>query len=151
MGHPGTRWLRVSLNFSQNRQFSSAPFFIILTCYFVVKRLWSWAVITKLSVCPFRPALHSRGWVFPWSTSAFWLRIRYFPCKDVFSQFCLICLRTSVLTVFSLLTLPLLSPAWFVEVVVSFFLFWHVFSSCLNLYFCLLITYRVSFFFMSQN
>ena len=127
MRHPDTKWSTVSSNFSQNRHFESVPFLTILAWYFLVKRPSSAAGIIKPSVSAFTPALRTHWWVFPWSLSVFWLRSGHFPCRGLFSQFCLICLSPSVLAVF------LVSLTCFVEVFMSFFSFWCIFTSYLLL------------------
>ena len=74
-------WSVVSVLVLQNLHLGSAPLRRILAWKFLVKRLWSCAATKNPSVSALSPALLSHRWVSCKSTSAFWLRRGYWPCK----------------------------------------------------------------------
>ena len=79
--HPEMRWSIVSVLVLQNLHLGSAPLWRILAWKFLVKRLWSCAATINPSDSALSPALLSHRWLSCKSTSAFWLRRGYWPCK----------------------------------------------------------------------
>ena len=79
--HSEIKWSVVLVLVLQNLHLGSAPLWRILAWKFLVKRLWSCAATINPSVSALSPALLSHWWVSCKSTSAFWLRRGYWPCK----------------------------------------------------------------------
>ena len=75
------RWSIVSVLILQNLYLGPAPLWRIFAWKFLVKRLWSCAEKINPSVSALSSALLRHWRVLCKSTSAFWLRRGYYPCK----------------------------------------------------------------------